>query len=310
MITTNAEAARLLRAWARAVESRLPIVSDTLITVAGDLDLNSPALDLPSLECAIAYLAGIQRAVETAGASVPVFDSARLRALVTHLRIVHAAYPGVVDAHRASPAALALADTLAIHVTDETTWLRQVVSMLRLGMPLPSLVRADAIRELRAVLRSHHRASPAVVGIAVAVDLGLLEAWTPVLAHAIGGGMELRHRGCAPWCCEEDATPVRELLPRSEGETCDACGNSLLDPPGAMDFDPAVVCEAHSDGSCSPDPAHRIADPHCTGNDCMAHHAAQEGAPDDDPPEFSEREGDDPVPGPPPGWETTGGPTD
>lgn len=72
---------------------------------------------------------------------------------------------------------------------------------------------------------------------------------TRILAHAVGGGWDLRHEGCAPKCCERVATPTRIDL-SGEIPGCGGCLNGLSDPPAPVTFDRDAPCEAHVTAGC------------------------------------------------------------
>lgn len=63
-----------------------------------------------------------------------------------------------------------------------------------------------------------------------------------IYEHAIFGGNELRHEGCAPRCCEVAAEIVRGI----PSESCGGCGGELREAPRAMDFDRQQPCEQHA----------------------------------------------------------------
>jgi len=73
-------------------------------------------------------------------------------------------------------------------------------------------------------------------------------------AHAIKGGWELRHAGCAPTCCEAVAVPARATddagaaIPHPSGgpSRCAGCGGACAEPPRPMDLDRNAPCEQHA----------------------------------------------------------------
>ena len=72
-------------------------------------------------------------------------------------------------------------------------------------------------------------------------------------AHAIGGGWDIRHAGCAAKCCESHADSVTMIAiapPRPYVDPmayCGGCDAMLCAPANAMDFDRDEVCDACAD---------------------------------------------------------------
>ncbi len=74
-----------------------------------------------------------------------------------------------------------------------------------------------------------------------------MDADTPWVMHGIGGGSDLRHRGCAPYCCERDGVPLAHLSPEDHGEWCAGCGERLDAEALPMPFDRKLACEDHAE---------------------------------------------------------------
>ncbi len=75
-----------------------------------------------------------------------------------------------------------------------------------------------------------------------------LDADTAWVVHSIGGGSDLRHRGCAPYCCERAGVPLAHLSPEDHGEWCWGCGERLDAEAPPMSFDRKLACEDHAAG--------------------------------------------------------------
>lgn len=64
-------------------------------------------------------------------------------------------------------------------------------------------------------------------------------------AHPIGGGWDVRHAGCALFCCESAADGVAALDEQEQMLACEGCKGPLGEPPVPMDFDRDAPCGLH-----------------------------------------------------------------